>query len=107
MLAEHAAPRPRWYLWLAGAAVAAGVGCCALALAAQIILPRANIASGYVMATCFVRGATTAGRPRVTVLWMPPEGLKLMPPASRPRTVCLYHPWLPALPQSGGFIYPR
>ncbi len=107
MVLEHAPQRPRWYLWLAGLTLAVGIGCCALALAAQVVLPRASIASGYVMTTCVVRGATTAGRARLTVLWMPPEGVKLLPPASRPRTVCVYHPWLPMLPQSGGFIYPR
>ena len=107
MVVEGAPHPTRWYLWLAGLTAAAAVGFCVLALAAQIVLPRANLSPGYVMVTCVVRGATTIGRPRLSVLWMPPEGLKLIPPASRPKTVCVYHPWIPTLPQSGGFIYPR
>ena len=108
MIPEAKAPRRTWPLWLAGATLAACTGCCALTLAAQLVLPSASdLAPGFVVSACVVRGVTTSGIPRVTVLWMPPEGLKLVPPASRPRMACVYTPWLPSLRQSGGFVFPR
>jgi hypothetical protein len=88
------------------AAVLAGLVasvCCLGLLAFNFSAPRTTVAFGYSVQVCV--GVNTIPRLQLGVNWISPL-MSSLPPVLLQNPSCAIVPWLPFLPQRGGFTFP-